>query len=221
MSARRPIRDKHLSRLPVFPLPDVALFPRTFLPLHVFEPRYRALVDWCLGRRWPLVVARIAPGHERDHLGEPPLSPIAGVGELAHQERLAGGRINVLVRGVARVRLVEELPRTEAFRFVRVELIADRWPADPEPLADLLATAQACLSRLRVQGTPLADALGRAMTARDPAYLSDAVASVVMEAPDERARLLECTDVQQRLQVVVGRLSRLVAESARREGPLQ
>lgn len=78
--------------LPLFPLPDTVFFPHTLLPLHVFEPRYRAMVADCLGGEKRMVVVRLVPGWEQDYYGRPPIHTVAGAGELveAHGYRTDG-----------------------------------------------------------------------------------------------------------------------------------
>src|SRR5262249_8745227 len=94
----------------IFPLPDVTFFPRTLLPLHVFEARYRAMVMDALARDRRLCVVKLSPGYEATYAGRPAVHPVGGLGEIVSWERLANGRYNILVRGDARVRIERELP---------------------------------------------------------------------------------------------------------------
>ncbi len=73
--------------LPIFPLPEVTLFPHTFLPLHIFEARYRAMVADALARDRRLAVARLEPGYESTYDGRPPVRAVAGAGEIVNWER--------------------------------------------------------------------------------------------------------------------------------------
>src|SRR5262249_25734763 len=84
------------------PLPEVTLFPNTFLPLHVFEARYRAMVADALARDRRLAVARLEPGYESTYDGRPPVRAVAGAGEIVNWERQSSGRYNILLRGVWR-----------------------------------------------------------------------------------------------------------------------
>lgn len=215
------VADQHLQRLPLFPLPSAFLFPRTLLPLHVFEPRYREMIAWCIGRRWPIAVARIEPGFERYAAGSPPLVPVAGIGEIVHHQKLEGGRYNIVVRGLARVSLTGEHPPTGPWRVARAELLPDVWPDDRPALDELVRTAHACLLRLRPHWTAIADSLGRSVHTSDPAHLADVLASTLFEDDSERQGLLECTDVALRLWTAVERLSLLVADTAPRDEPVQ
>ena len=95
--------------IPLFPLPNAVLFPRMPLPLHVFEPRYRAMVrDAARGARL-IGMALLCGDWERDYYGRPPIFPTGTVGELVHVEELADGRFNIVLRGVREYAIVREL----------------------------------------------------------------------------------------------------------------
>jgi len=94
--------------LPLFPLPNVVLFPNVFLPLHIFEPRYRAMTADALASDRLIGMVLLRPGWERDYEGRPPIYPIGCSGVITHVERLPDGRYNVVLRGLDRFRIVEE-----------------------------------------------------------------------------------------------------------------
>src|SRR5436190_22366215 len=94
--------------LPLFPLPTVVLFPNVFLPLHVFEPRYREMVADAISGDRVIGMVLLRPGWERDYEGRPPVYPIGCSGVITHSEKLADGRYNIILRGVERFRIVEE-----------------------------------------------------------------------------------------------------------------
>ena len=94
--------------LPLFPLPNVVLFPNVFLPLHVFEPRYLAMVTDTLASDRVIGMVLLRPGWENDYEKRPPVYPIACSGVITHVERLPDGRYNIVLRGLERVRIVEE-----------------------------------------------------------------------------------------------------------------
>src|SRR5262245_16374763 len=89
--------------VPIFPLPEVQLFPSAILPLHVFEPRYRELVRDCLDGEPMLAVATLEPGYELNYHARPAVKPICGVGRLIRHEALPDGRSNIVLRGLGRV----------------------------------------------------------------------------------------------------------------------
>ena len=100
------------SRLSIFPLAGALLFPRAHLPLHIFEPRYRALVTDALAR--DRRIAMIQPREEgRDGAT---LFEVGCVGRIAQVEALDDGRFNIVLEGLTRFRLVQELDAATAFR---------------------------------------------------------------------------------------------------------
>ena len=110
------------SVMPVFPLPGVVLFPHTLIPLHVFEPRYRALAAHALAGERVLGLALLKPGWEPLYYTlRAPIHPTLGIGQIVESEQMAGGNYNLLLRGIGRATVLEELP-DEAYRVARVEL---------------------------------------------------------------------------------------------------
>jgi ATP-dependent Lon protease len=115
--------------VPVFPLPRTVFFPDALLPLHVFEPRYRAMVAAARGGEGLIAVATLLPGWEKDYEGAPAFHPLATVGRLLRVEDREDGRYDILLLGLERARLEEEF--TEApFRLARARTVPD------EPLPD-------------------------------------------------------------------------------------
>lgn len=110
--------------LPVFPLPGLVLFPGTQLPLHIFEPRYREMLEAALSSDRLIVMALLKPGWEEQYYGAPSLFEVACVARVVAAQKLPDGRSNITVTGVARVRLKEELPGL-AYRRVRVQELPD------------------------------------------------------------------------------------------------
>jgi hypothetical protein len=104
----------------MFPLPNVWLFPFVLLPVHVFEERYKRLIEDSLDGPGRLVIGTVQLGHEQSVAGSPPIYPIAGLGEIGRHERLPDGRFNVLLMGLQRVR-VQELPSDRPYRMVEFE----------------------------------------------------------------------------------------------------
>ena len=107
---------QHLHRLPIFPLYRVSLFPHALLPLYVFEPRYREMTEHCLSAGGSMAIATLLPGHEAEYQGRPPVRLIAGAGQVVAHRKNPDGTFNILLQGVARVRIDEELPPERAFR---------------------------------------------------------------------------------------------------------
>jgi Lon protease-like protein len=94
--------------IPIFPLPNAVLFPNVFLPLHIFEPRYRAMVNDALSGDRIIGMVLLQPGHEAEYEGRPPIFPIGCAGVMTHAERLDDGRFNIVLRGMERFRVAGE-----------------------------------------------------------------------------------------------------------------
>ena len=86
--------------LPIFPLPNVVLFPNVFLPLHIFEPRYREMVADAVASARMIGMVLLRPGWQSDYEGRPPVYPIGCSGVLTHVEQLAGEPARWLHRGM-------------------------------------------------------------------------------------------------------------------------
>jgi len=117
--------------LPLFPLPSTVLFPNVFLPLHIFEPRYRAMVADALDGDRLIGMVLLKPGWQRDYEATPPIYPVGCSGVITHVERLADGRYNIVLRGLERFRVLEE-DRSKRYRCAYAETLTERCvtPAD-------------------------------------------------------------------------------------------
>jgi Lon protease-like protein len=109
----------------LFPLPNLVVFPHVIQPLHIFEPRYRQMMADALDDDRLLAMALLRPGWEEDYHQAPPIYPVVCVGRILQEERLADGRYNLLLQGLARARVVEELDTGKLYRSARVELLSD------------------------------------------------------------------------------------------------
>jgi len=111
--------------LPLFPLPNVVLFPNVFLPLHIFEPRYREMVaDAIMGDRM-IGMVLLRPGWEQDYEGRPPVYPIGCSGLMTHVEQLTDGRYNIVLRGFECFRVVAE-DQSLKYRRATIERLTER-----------------------------------------------------------------------------------------------
>jgi Lon protease-like protein len=115
----------------MFPLRGVFLFPGQLLPLHVFEPRYRQMIEDMLDSAGRLVMGTILERQDETTSAEPAVLEIAGLGEIARHERLPDGRFSVLVFGLARVR-IEEVGSDRLYRRVRCHPVPELTPAADE-----------------------------------------------------------------------------------------
>jgi Lon protease-like protein len=143
---------------PLFPLANVWLFPGVIMPLHIFEPRYRQMIEDSLDGPGRIVIGTVVEGHEYQLPGSPPVHPIAGIGEIGWHERLEDGRFLIHLVGLARVR-VRECESARMYRRVRVELLNE--PPTPTPCPQPLRAQVIEAIQARTLGTPPASAAGR------------------------------------------------------------
>ena len=107
--------------LPLFPLPGVVLLPHATVPLYIFEPRYRAMTRDALESSKLIAMATFSGTKWRSCYGAaPPIRPHVCVGRIVRHQELADGRFNLLLQGVSRARVVEELPH-EPYRHALLE----------------------------------------------------------------------------------------------------
>ena len=215
---RRQALRRACGSLKVFPLHGVAVLPGTPTPLHVFEPRYRALVrDALAGDRIVAVPnVRSAEGLRELH---PPLRPIAGAGYIEHHVEHEDGRFDIVLRGIARVRLGEEVWTDAAYRTFRAEIAPDVLPPEGargiqpgfESLRQLVLELSARLPP--ESGAPaLAEAVAHIA---DPSTAVDLVAAAAVSEPDARQAVLEELDLSRRLERVVSEVAAVVLLLAR------
>src|SRR5262245_65041180 len=119
--------------IPVFPLPNVVLFPNVFLPLHIFEPRYRQMIDEALKGDRIIGMVLLRAGWQTDYEGQPPVYPIGCAGVITHAERLSDGRFNIVLRGMEKFRIRDE-ETGRLYRLAHVEPV-------PEPPSEGLRDA--------------------------------------------------------------------------------
>ncbi len=121
----------------LFPLPNLVFFPHTLQPLHIFEPRYRQLTADALCGDRLIALVLLQSGWEKNYEGEPAIHQVACLGRIIADQLMPDGRSNLLLRGLSRIRIIEEIPSEKAYRSARVELIRDRGDAPVELLMDL------------------------------------------------------------------------------------
>jgi len=115
----------------LFPLPNLVFFPHAMQPLHIFETRYRQLTADALAGDRLIALVLLQEGWEKNYDQAPAIHPIACLGRIVADQQMPDGRYNLLLRGLSRIRIIEELPDPElTYRRGRVELVADRCDAE-------------------------------------------------------------------------------------------
>jgi Lon protease-like protein len=185
--------------IPIFPLPNVVLFPNVFLPLHIFEPRYREMVGDALREDRIIGMTLLRPGWEGQYDGRPPVYPVGCAGLVTHAESLADGRFNIVLQGLQKYRILGE-DDTRSYRIARIETIHE--PA-PDPDRQILRT-----ERQRLEGLLVPQPEGRGVDQMMPSSMTDedlvnALAQYLDLEPVEKQALLERDSLVERCRSLV------------------
>ena len=188
------------AEIPLFPLPEVVLFPGVPRPLVIFEPRYREMVADALKENKIIGMVLLRPGYEKDYEGRPPIYGIGCAGVIEDYEQLPDGRYVILLRGLTRFRVVSEDQR-KPYRLARVE-------AAPDLLTD---EERAPLSTMRERLARLLDTvLPLGVEPPDPGLddveFVNLTAQALSMPEDARQDLLERNSVLSRARALVDRL---------------
>lgn len=201
-----------LREVPVFPLPGTVLLPRTMISLHVFEPRYREMMECCIeGSRLLAVAMYDEEGAPDDH-GRPAIHPVAGIGALRRSAKLPDGRYNIVVEGLARVDISEEHPPTRCFRRATARVLEDVIDRDAAALARSIASLRALCTRAltKSDGEDDGELLEGLAHVTEPSALADLVAAAAVRDSLDRQRVLAEPNVLERLELVAGALGALL-----------
>ena len=186
--------------LSIFPLPNVVLFPNVFLPLHIFEPRYREMVADALESDRLIGMALLRPGWEHEYEGRPPVYPIGCSGVITHFERLADGRYNLVLRGLERFRIIEE-DHDRSYRRALVEsLLECRQTADDRAA---VRNQRVKLEALLARAVEKSGADPRTAAAMSDEDLVHALAQYLDLEPLEKQALLEQHSLRRRAESLV------------------
>jgi Lon protease-like protein len=195
-------------RAPLFPLPNVVHFPHTWLPLHIFEPRYREMVADVLEGDRLIAMALLRPNQEAVYeTKRAQIHPVVCLGRIAVEERLPDGRFNLALRGLCRARIERELDDKQPYRTAELTLLEDFYPSTPtidrrHRQRELLAGATEVLPEL--QSDPL---LHQLLDAELPlGVLCDVLAHSLGLSTLDAQLLLEELDVDVRSDLVLNHL---------------
>lgn len=185
--------------IPIFPLPNVVLFPNVFLPLHIFETRYREMVKDALASDRIIGMVLLQPGFEANYEGRPRVYPVGCAGVITHSEPLPDGRFNIVLRGLEKFRLTSE-DESRPYRLAHIEAV-------PEVLSESECAAIR-QHRVRLEALLAAAAEHRRAETRLPSTVPDqdlvnALAQYAAFEPIERQALLECNGVLSRCMALI------------------
>ncbi|MCK5689170.1 LON peptidase substrate-binding domain-containing protein [Myxococcota bacterium] len=192
--------------LPIFPLPTTVLFPGIVLPLHIYEERYREMVQDALAGDRVMAIA-LYKG-EYGSGDENAVYDVAGAGQIIHAEELSDGCYNIMLQGVGRVRLIEEVQSEKLYRMFRSEPMSqpgerELHAAQPE-LVHLQSTLMSLRAAVQKQDAQLVDVIN---STSDPVLLSDILAATVVSNPHVQQQLLAADTLSLRLSTLIEALA--------------
>jgi Lon protease-like protein len=196
----------------LFPLPNVVLFPRAILPLHIFEERYKAMTSDAIDSDGQVAMALLKPGWEKNYYNRPAIEPIVCVGQILNHERLADGNYNFLLQGTTRAKIAREHAMTADRPYRVAELI----PLEETPVMEIDLGGE----RERLVSIFSEDELGRTAIGRQfhhmlsspltTADIADLIAFNFLEDLELKQSLLADTDIRHRVGRTVRALEDLV-----------
>lgn len=198
--------------IPVFPLEETVLLPHTALPLHIFEPRYRTMVDDALNS-FGLVAMAVFNGtvSEDEYLhGSPPLRPCVCVGHIQHYEPLDGGRYLLLLLGLCRARIKVEIPH-DPYRTFRLDPLEP--PTEEDGLEEDIQVIRELAAHPALDGLLDAVKPSDRPDARIPNMtVLDVLIGEVCANVEERYRMLADADAKSRAAWLIGRMRKMAGK---------
>ena len=123
----------------LFPLPNLVFFPHNVQPLHIFESRYREMMKDAIEGDQLITLATLEPGYEVDYYSRPPLAPVACAGRITHYEQNEDGTYHLLLVGMHRVRIGEEITPVRSFRRAKIAVLKEKPVPDHSEAGQQLA----------------------------------------------------------------------------------
>ena len=216
--------DEFPNRFPIFPLPNVVLFPGTYLPLHVFEPRYRQMTEAALAGDAVIGMVLLRPDTDA-MAARAPIFDVGCAGRIVEHRKLEDGRFHMLLYGERRFRVARELESRALYREVEAELFHDpAFESLPPSVQRALVANRAqlearMLELVRMSAPDGVEPLRERMRALDPLLLTSAIAFGLDGPMLEKQSLLESADALARAELLLRVLEFRIAEARLPEGP--
>jgi Lon protease-like protein len=189
----------------IFPLPNVIFFPKTLLPLHIFEPRYRQMVQDTIATKQLIGMFLLEDGWQENYYGNPTIHSIGCAGEMIHVETLPDGKFDIVLRGLYRVRpieVVQEFP----YRKARVEVLPEILTEEPAKVQRMTENLMFEFKKIDPEGLKL-------LESEEPDF-AEVVNHIANQLPMEletRFELLKIDDVYLRAEAVYDLLSKRIS----------
>jgi len=185
----------------IFPLPNVIFFPKTLLPLHIFEPRYRQMVQDTIATKQLIGMFLLEDGWQENYYGNPSIHSIGCAGEMIHVETLPDGKFDIVLRGLYRVRpieVVQEFP----YRKARVEVLPEILTEGPAKVQRMTENLMSEFTKIEPEGLKLLE------SDSDFAEVVNHIANELPMELETRFELLKIDDVYLRAESVYELLSK-------------
>ncbi len=200
----------------LFPLPNLVLFPHVLQPLHIFEPRYCRMLEDSLASDQLIATVLLEPGWEKDYDGRPPVHATSCLGRVVSHSAEGDGRYNILLLGVRRVRICEELPADPPYRQAEVQILRDYYSQEtahqrPQLRSKLIAAFRSYLP----VSEGVQEQFEQVLSSQIPlGVLTDIVAFTMNLDLRVKQQLLEQLSVDRRAMTLLQRLAALKEQDA-------
>jgi uncharacterized protein len=191
--------------VPLFPLPNVILFPGAILPLHIFEERYKTMTADALAGDRLIAMALLRPGWEKDYYLRPAIEPVVCVGKIARWEQLDDGTYNFLLHGTTRARILHE-EDSSPYRIAHLRTLRENC-APEEQLADMRRRLMEMFMSEPLASQPLTEQMKKIIDSPMPTgMVADLIAFHALSQIALKQSLLAETDVAKRVARVISAL---------------
>ena len=197
----------------LFPMREVLLLPHAVQPLHIFEPRYRQMVEQVLDGSGQIAMASYAPLPNGAGTGErPSLRPAVCIGQIVQHETLSDGRHNILVHGLCRAN-IKHLDEPDGERLYRQAMLEpiERLETEPPNMPDVRRQLKRLLSRERMQQLRSIDTVIEWIDQDEipTIALLELIGFALITRNDIKYRLLEEGQAERRARLVTNELKRI------------
>lgn len=189
----------------IFPLPTVIFFPKTLLPLHIFEPRYLQMIQDTIATKQLIGMFLLDEGWQENYYGNPSIHPIGCAGEMIHVETLPDDKYDIVLRGLYRVRpieVVQEFP----YRKARVEVLPEILNEEPAKVEQMRKKLLAGFEKIEPEGLKLLES-----EAPDFTEVVNQIANQLPMELETRFELLKMDDIYLRAESVYQILSKRIS----------
>jgi Lon protease-like protein len=206
-----PDEAHRLLAVPLFPLPNVVLFPRAVLPLHIFEQRYKAMTAQALDSDGQIAMALLKPGWERDYYSRPAIEHVVCVGRILTHERLPDGKYNFLLEGQTRAKFVQEIVVDLSYRIAKLEPLTETPTMEIDLVTQRQRLADIFNDRLPSSMSLVKQFRQMLTSPMSTADVADLIAFNLLDDVQEKQRLLAEVNVTHRVNRVIRAMENLEA----------